>query len=378
MKKIILIGFLGFAASVVMLFEMGRTSAELAADGAASAAPSASPAARAMRRKIAAMPLDEKIGQMLMVAIPDAVLSAHTAEWLRGRHIGGVILLGHNIRTEGQTARLIRDLQEKARGPGNPPLFISADQEGGAVSRFLFLKELTAQKDIVTQDQALDMAEARAEELRALGINVNFSPVLDVAESPKDFIAPRAFSGSSEKVAELATAMIRGYENGGVIAAAKHFPGHGGTPADSHKDLPTVSRNADAAASALLPFREAIKEHVPMVMVGHIKVPEIDHEYPASLSPATINILRSSFGFNGIIITDNLGMGAITRSYSLPDAAVQSIKAGADIALAVRAIADYNKVQDALMSAVRSGDISEISINQSVSRIISLKDRYLK
>ncbi|MFY9462890.1 MAG: glycoside hydrolase family 3 N-terminal domain-containing protein [Candidatus Sungiibacteriota bacterium] len=331
-----------------------------------------------IEKKIAAMSVEEKIGVMMMVAIPGTSLTPETTAWLRTHYIGGVILLGSNVRTESQVAELILDLQDKARLPDAPPLFIAVDQEGGAVSRFRFLKELTAQNDMADVARAAAVARVRGGELKALGININFSPVLDIASSAQDFITSRAFRGVATQVAALGAAMIRGYGEGGIIAVAKHFPGHGGTRVDSHKNLPTVSRNASRTRDALRPFREAVKVNIPMVMVGHIKIPEIDSTYPSSLSPAAMQILRSDIGFNGIIITDDLGMGAITRSFSLTDAAVQSVRAGADIVLVVRAIADYNKIYAALMSAVRSGDISESQINQSVSRILLLKEKYLK
>lgn len=378
MKSIALICFLALAASVVMLFETGRTSALLDADGAAFTAPSTNPAAIALRKKIATMSTDEKIGQIMMVAIPDATLSDATAAWLRDHHIGGIILLGQNILTEEQTKILIRDLQGRARNPSDPPLFIAVDQEGGAVSRFLFLKELTGQREIIDSTRATAVAAARGAELHALGVNINFSPVLDVASSSADFIYSRAFRGDAVQVAALGTAMIRGYEKSGIIAVAKHFPGHGGTAIDSHKNLPTVSRNASRARDALLPFRSAVKENAPIVMMGHIKVPEIDDKYPASLSPAAINILRSDLGFRGIVITDDLGMGAITKQYALSDAIVQSVRAGADIALVVRNFRDYDTMYEALKNAAGNRDISEAHLNQSVARILLLKQKFLK
>lgn len=378
MQRIALVYFLALAASIAMLFNLGRTGVELAADSAAVAALSADPSALALRRKVTAMSTEEKIGQMMMVVIPDATLSDATAAWLRGHHIGGIVLLGRNIRTEKQIKAFIRDVQKKARDSSNPPLFIAADQEGGVVSRFLFLKEMTAQKDMATPSQAFGVGQARAEELRALGVNINFSPVLDVASTSADFIYSRAFTGNAAAVGVLGSAMIRGYEKGGVIAVAKHFPGHGGTAVDSHKNLPTVSRNSSRARDALLPFRAAVKENVPMTMMGHIKIPEIDIEYPASLSPAAMTILRSGIGFNGVIITDDLGMGAIARSHSLPDAVVRSVKAGADIALGVRNFHDYDMVYEAIKNAVGRGDISEARLNQSVTRILVLKERYLE
>lgn len=379
MKKIVLMCVLSIAASAVMLFELGRTSAELAADSAALAALSVDSHALALRKKISAMTANEKIGQMIMVAIPDATLSYTTVAWLRTHHIGGVVLLGRNVSTSEQTVALIRDLQARARDPDDPPLFIAADQEGGVVSRFRFLKELTAQRDIVTPDEAFRKSQARAEELRALGVNVNFSPVLDVASSSADFIFGRAFRGNAEVVGILGGALIRGYKEGGVIAAAKHFPGHGGTAIDSHRSLPVLAFTDEEWRAHLAPFAAAIKENAAMIMAGHLKIAGRDDEYPASISQKIISgVLRGELGYRGVVITDDLGMSAITKHYSLPDAAVQSVKAGADIVLVVRTIADYDKIYAALLDAVQRRDIPESRINQSVSRIILLKEKFLK
>ncbi len=273
---------------------------------------------------------------------------------------------------------MIRDLQEKARDPTEPPFFIAADQEGNPVSRFLFLTALTGQRAIGDEARAFAIAQKRGEELRGLGVNINFAPVLDVASSSADFIFKRAFQGDAAHIAALGAAMVRGYEEAGIIAVAKHFPGHGGTSVDSHKNLPIVSRNADASASALLPFRAAVKDNVPMVMAGHIKVPEIDALYPASLSSPAIAMVRSGLGFHGVIITDDMGMGAIRRSYPLPDASVRAVEAGADIVLVVRSFQDYDTIYQAFKVAIVGGAISEKRINQSVGRILSLKEKYLK
>lgn len=363
-------------ASLVLIMTSDLASREF--DAAAQAAASLlldSPHVR-LEKKVAAMSIEEKIGQMMMVAIPGTIFAPEIGAWIREHHIGGVILLGNNVRTKMQVTQLISDIQRDARTSNDPLLFIAVDQEGGKVSRFLFLDELTGQQDITNADQAFAVARTRGKELKKMGVNINFSPVLDVASSSQDFISSRAFKGDDTQVADFGTAMLRGYREAGIISTAKHFPGHGSTSVDSHKKLPTVSRNAKDMELAFVPFRKVIEENVPIVMAGHIKVPLIDLEHPASLSPRAVNILRNEMKYRGIIITDDLGMGAITTSYTVSEAAVRSIQAGVDIVLAVRNIADYNKIYEALRDAVRRGDISEYRINQSVMRILFLKEKF--
>ncbi|TSC77747.1 MAG: beta-N-acetylhexosaminidase [Parcubacteria group bacterium Gr01-1014_33] len=329
------------------------------------------------QEKIAALSSEEKIGQMLMVAIPEGPLSDETAEWLRIHHIGGIILLGGNVKSEAQVRELIADLQKTARNPGDPPLFIAGDQEGGRVSRFHFLNELTPQRSVRDEYQAFLVGKARGTELRGLGVNVNFSPVLDVSEEPGEFMYARTFAGDSEQVTKLGIAMVRGYQKSGMVAVAKHFPGHGETPVDSHRTLPMLNRNDRAWEDHVLPFRTVIREGVEMIMVGHLKFPHIDPLYPASLSPFFVDeVLREELKYRGVIITDDLAMGAVADSFTLSDAAVQAVRAGADIVLAVKDRQDYNAVYTGLVRAVEQGEISQERINKSVIRILALKGKF--
>lgn len=375
--KLLLVAAIALFASLILIEASHRVNYELDAAAQATASLSLNPPHVRLEKKVAAMSIEEKVGQMMIIAIPGMTLASTTAAWLRDHHIGGIILLGNNVSTKAQIIQLISDFQHNARMPTDPPLFIAADQEGGKVSRFLFLDELTKQQDIKNEDQALAVGRARGRELKEMGVNINFSPVLDIASSSRDFISSRTFQGSEAHVASLGTAMLRGYQEAGIMGTAKHFPGHGGTSVDSHKKLPTVNRNARDLELAFLPFRAAIQKNVSMIMVGHINIPHIDPDYPASLSPSAIGILRDTMHYHGVIITDDLGMGAITTSYAVPDAAVRSIQAGVDIVLVVRNIADYNNVYEALQDSVKRGDISEIRINQSVMRILLLKERFL-
>lgn len=375
--KLFFIAGIAILASLVLLSASNLASNEFEAAASAAASLSLNPPHVRLEKKIAAMSVEEKIGQMMMVAIPGTTIASTTAAWLRNHHIGGIILLGNNVSTKAQVIKLISDFQHNARMPHDPLFFIATDQEGGRVSRFLFLDELTKQQDITNADQALAVGRTRGRELKEMGVNINFSPVLDIASSSKDFISNRTFQGSEMQVASFGAAMLGGYQETGIIGTAKHFPGHGGTRVDSHKKLPIVNRDTKDLESAFLPFRAAIQKNVSMIMVGHIKIPQIDPEYPASLSPSAIGILRDTMHYRGIIITDDLGMGAITASYAVPDAAVRSIQAGADIVLVVRNMMDYNTIYEALRDSVRRGDISEMRINQSVMRILLLKEKFL-
>ncbi len=328
-------------------------------------------------RKISELSIEQKIGQMMMVSIPGSSLSTTTGQWLRERHIGGVILLGKNVVSAEQTKKLIRQLQDNAAQAGDPLLLIGVDQEGGIVSRFRFLHELTAQRDILDTETAFRVGLSRGKELRELGVNVNFSPVLDVTSSSRDFIFSRTFRGNAEQVALLGEAMIRGYKQAGIISVAKHFPGHGGTAVDSHKDLPVKNSTYAGLVNELQPFRQAVLAGVPMVMPGHIKFPRIDKQYPASFSPIIIRkMLRGDLGYQGVVITDDLGMGAIMRTYDLAGAGLRAVKAGDDIVLAVRSLPEYDKIYMRLISAVRRGEITEQRFDESVWRIMLLKEKF--
>ena len=329
-----------------------------------------------VKRQITAMSTEEKIGQMMMVSIPGTTLTTATAAWLKEHHIGGVVLLASNVITATQTRTLIHDLQTQARLPSDPFLFIAVDQEGGIVSRFPFLAQLTEQKDIKDKDEAERVAYERGKELRDLGVNINFSPVLDIPQSSKDFIANRSFSGDAKTVASKGNGMLQGYAQAGIIATPKHFPGHGGTLIDSHKNLPILNDQIQSWQDRTLPFREAIAQGAALIMVGHLLASSVDAEYPATLSSRIMtDILRKDMGYLGVIITDDLAMGAITQSHTLPDAALRATNAGADILLMMQHTPAHTTVFDALIHAIDTGGISPQQLNQHLIRILLLKKK---
>ena len=215
-----------------------------------------------------------------------------------------------------------------------------------------------------------------AVELAAVGVNLNFAPVMDVNNNPRNpVIDRRSFGESPELVSRLGVPYIRGLQRNGVLATAKHFPGHGDTTVDSHFDLPTVNHDLDRIhALELQPFRAAIDADVAAIMTAHIVYPAFDPDRPATLSPTILtNLLREELGFDGLLITDDMEMKAIDDRYQSGEAAVMAIEAGADIVMVLWTPTKQNEVFDALLSAVNSGRISQARLDQSVERILKSK-----
>jgi beta-N-acetylhexosaminidase len=276
-------------------------------------------------------------GQLLMVGIPGPRMDQVARELVRDLQVGGVILFAHNIEDPEQVWELTRDLQREAVAATGRPLLMAVDQEGGRVQR---LKEsftiIPPARELGTKKSPKEVARlARhvARELSLVGINVNLAPVLDVPRSPRCPLWDRAYSKDPAQVACYGLAAIKGYMSGGVIPVAKHFPGLGDTGVDSHEVLP-LAQSGDAERLAdLLPFQQVVAAGVPMVMTAHLQVPEWD-ERPATLSPVALqDWLRGRLGFKGVIITDDLEMGAITTSLPAARGAKEALVAGADLLL---------------------------------------------
>lgn len=318
--------------------------------------------------KIALMPLEEKVGQMLIVGFDGMTADAHIMDMIARYHIGGINLLRRNVKDAEQVRALSRELQSLSK----MPLFIAADQEGGDVVRFSFLEELSPQTAIETEAQAEALAERRAAELSALGITMNFSPVADYVADPDAYLYSRTFGAGAEATGRLGGAMVRGYVRGGVVPVVKHFPGYGSVALDPHRNGVGREDGMAAIEESMAPFA-AIIAHYPegAVMTAHISVPEVDVR-PATLSPVFLTeILRGRFGFRGVIITDDMEM--VSAGASASDASLEAVKAGADMIISTYTpgvqIAIYNR----LLAAVRAGEISEARIDESVSRILRLK-----
>ena len=340
-----------------------------------------------VKTKLDAMTVEQKVGQIMIGYFNGPVLSPELADKIQNMHMGGVILYGvtGNIESTRQVVKLTGDIQKTAVDAGEIPLFISIDQEGGRVTRitngmtvFPGNMSLGAAGDAKLASQA---AAVMARELKILGINLNFAPDIDVNSNPDNpIIGTRSFGSSPAEVARLGIAVIDAYNEEGIISTAKHFPGHGDTSVDSHLGLPIVNRSLQQLNTVeLAPFR-AVASKVPVIMTAHIVLPAIDSEHPATLSPKALEMLREDVGFEGLIITDSLGMGAIAKNWSLEEAAIQAFLAGADILLygadRESKVEDQVVVYEALVQAVNDGRISSARLDDSVRRILATKRQF--
>lgn len=331
---------------------------------------------------LAQLTLEQKLGQMQMVGLPGPVVDARTRERVVRMGVGGVILLERNTTGSQQVHDLAQALQHLALGEGpGLPLFVGWNHEGGpVVRRHSGLTLFPSAMAVGTLDQpetAFAIGEAVAAEMRSVGVNMNFAPVLDVNNEPANpVIGLRAYGDEPERVARQGEATIRGQHQGGVIGVAKHFPGHGNVTVDSHFALPVLTSTLPSLwQTELLPFQIAVAAGVPAMMTAHIRLPNVDPAgWPASLSPTIVTtLLRQQLGYDGVIMTDELGMDAIENNYSLDQAAVQAVLAGNDLLLTVDTENSPEVVHNALLQAVANGQLSEGRIDASVRRLIRLK-----
>lgn len=328
------------------------------------------------------MSLDEKIGQMIFAGISGTSANQKTKELIHKYKIGGIILYAENIETSKQTLQLLNQL--KMENEDNPqPLLLGIDQEGGDVSRLpKEIIHIPTNQEIGARNNSqfsYEIGTLLGKELNAFGFNLNFAPVLDVNSNPNNpVIGDRSFSNDTDVVSKLGIKTMKGIQSQNVISVIKHFPGHGDTSVDSHLNLPVVNKSLEQLDELeLLPFKEAIDNGADAVMIAHLLLPKIDGKFPSSMSKKVItDILREQLAFDGVVISDDMTMNAITNNYDMKEAAVESVKAGSDIILVAH---DYNKIiatVDTLKQAVIKGEISEDRINESVRRIIGLKNKY--
>ncbi|MGD6959694.1 beta-N-acetylhexosaminidase [Rossellomorea aquimaris] len=331
---------------------------------------------------LSTMSLDEKIGQMIIAGVNGTQDGENTKTLIQQHKVGGFIFFSDNLSGPRQTVQFLNYM--KKDNVNNPlPLLLSVDQEGGKVTRlpgglvnFPTNKKIGALND---PDVSFEVGTILGKELKEYGFNLDFAPVLDVNSNPNNpVIGDRSFSDHPDIVSELGIQTMRGIQSEGILSTIKHFPGHGDTSVDSHLELPVVNKSIQELESLeLIPFKEAINNGADLVMVAHILLPKIDDTYPSSLSKNVItDLLRKKLNYNGVVITDDMTMKAITNNYGMGQATVQSVKAGSDLILIAH---DYNKALaaiDALKKAVQNGEISEGRIDASVSRIIELKQAY--
>lgn len=324
------------------------------------------------------MSLEEKIGQMFIVGFTGNTLSSNIEDLIKNKNIGGVILYHYNIDTAEQTTSLISSLQKLSKESGSDiPLFISVDQEGGVVSRIKFdnTYELTGQPDIETAKQAYAIGKSRGEELSELGVNMNFSPVLDFAEEEDSFLYNRVFRGNREFISELASRMVDGYSDSNIIAVVKHFPGHPDNTSDSHNGVPVVDCTYDELSSFLSQFINIISNsNLRAIMTAHVLYPNIDADNPATVSRTILtDHLKRDLKYKGIIITDDLEMKSISDVLTPAESAVKAVIAGNDILMFSSTYDSQIEAYDALLIAVQNGQIEEERIDESVIKLLRVK-----
>lgn len=333
------------------------------------------------------MSLQQKIGQLMMIGFDGTTVEPELRQMITEYHIGGVILFARNIESPQQAAALTNALQQIAIESGHPGLFISIDQEGGRVARLTEDKGFTefpsAMALAATGDSqnAYRAAAAMAAEMRAVGININFAPVLDVNNNPANpIIGIRSFSADPRLVTEYGLAFARGLEDHHVLAFGKHFPGHGDTSTDSHLTLPLVPHDrARLEAIELMPFRAFIQAKLAGIMTAHVTFPAIDAtpRLPATLSrPVLTGLLRQELGYDGLIVTDSLEMGALAEIGYPPEAAAPlALAAGADLLLFNRDHDMHRRAFANLMQAVQDGSIPLDQVDASLQRVLQAKAR---
>ncbi len=335
-----------------------------------------------IKEQIKEMSIEEKIGQIVVVGLEGYTLDDNSRKMIEEYLVGGIIIFGKNVESSDQLLTLINSIKE-ANSKNSIPLFISVDEEGGRVSRMpKEIKKLPTSGKIGqlnNKELSYDIGTVLAEELKMFGFNMDYAPVLDINSNPKNpVIGDRAFGADSKIVSDLGIQTMKGIQSEGVISVVKHFPGHGDTSVDSHIGLPTIEHNLERLKDfELVPFKAAIENGADAVMVAHILLNEIDPDYPSSLSKAIItDILRKDLGFNGVVISDDMTMGAIVENYKIGDAAVKAIDAGSDIVLVAHGFENGLAVINSIKEALTNGTMSEERLNESVYRILNLKQKY--
>lgn len=332
---------------------------------------------------ISEMTLEEKVAGLFVVT-PEAITGVDTAvkagdgtkTALEEYPVGGLIYFKKNIESESQLKEMIANSINYSKRP----LFIAVDEEGGSVSRLadaLKLENVGPMADIGSTGDSANSYQAMQKVgtyLTEYGFNLDFAPVADVLTNEKNTsIGDRSFGNDPAAVATMVTSAVNGLEEAGVTACVKHFPGLGAASEDTHKEVATVDKSLEELKETeLVPFQTAIDGGAKMIMVGHISLPQIvSDNKPASMSKEIISdLLRSQMGFNGVVITDAMNMGAITEYYGADEAAIMALKAGADMVLMPE---DFKLAYEGVLAAVKDGTISEDRINDSLTRVYRIK-----
>ena len=347
----------------------------------------------AVDERIGAMTLEQKVAQLFIVT-PEALVEGvsqvtqagdMTREGVTAHPVGGIVYFAQNLLDPEQTTTMLANVKQFYADAGNVAPFIAVDEEGGTVVRVADNEAFGAQDvgDASALGSASDTeaakraAEQIADYLMPLGFNLDFAPVADVVDPLRsDTMGLRSFSSDAAVAADMVRAEVEGFRDKKMLCCAKHFPGIGAAAGDSHEGAITIeATNEELETVDLVPFRAAIEAGVPMIMVGHVSLPNIvGDSTPAPLSSAVVQgMLRDSLGYTGIIVTDSLSMGAITDYYTPAEAAVAALKAGCDIPLMPERL---DEAYQGVLSAVQVGELTEERLDESLTRILTAKQEY--
>lgn len=340
-------------------------------------------------RVLDSMTLEEKVNQLFMIT-PEALTGVGTViqagdgtrEALAEHPVGGLIYFAQNLKDTDQTRTMLENTQEYASARSGFPIFLSVDEEGGQVARVgsnpaFGVPEIGNMSEVGAggdTQEAYETGSTIGAYLKDLGFNMDAAPDADVLTNPaNEVVKYRSFGSDPELVSRMAAAELKGLNDQGIIGMYKHFPGHGGTTADSHEGYVYVEENLEELKSgALVPFQDGADNGLRVIMVSHIACPEVTGDNtPATLSRQLVtDLLRQDMGFDGLVITDALNMGAITEQYSSGEAAVAALNAGVDMLLMP---ADFQAAYDGVMAALENGELTEERIDESVRRILEIK-----
>lgn len=347
----------------------------------------------AVDERIGAMTLEQKVAQLFIVT-PEALVEGvsqvtqagdMTREGVTAHPVGGIVYFAQNLLDPEQTTTMLANVKQFYADAGNVAPFIAVDEEGGTVVRVADNEAFGAQDvgDASALGSAGDTeaakraAEQIADYLMPLGFNLDFAPVADVVDPLRsDTMGLRSFSSDAAVAADMVRAEVEGFRDKKMLCCAKHFPGIGAAAGDSHEGAITIeATNEELETVDLVPFRAAIEAGVPMIMVGHVSLPNIvGDSTPAPLSSAVVQgMLRDSLGYTGIIVTDSLSMGAIADYYTPAEAAVAALKAGCDIPLMPERL---DEAYQGVLSAVQVGELTEERLDESLTRILTAKQEY--
>lgn len=323
-----------------------------------------------------------QVGQLAIAGFAGHSIPQDLRLLAREFDLGGIILFARNVEAPEQVAEVAREAGSLAR---ELPLWVSTDQEGGRVARLK--SPFTVWPPMLTLGRSGDakladrFARALAAELRAVGISLDYTPVLDILTNSRNpVIGDRALAERADDVATLGTAIIRALQEEGIAACGKHFPGHGDTSTDSHHELPIVEHPPDRLDRVeLVPFRAAIEADVASIMTAHVLIPALDEERPATLSPHVVDaILKKKLGFRGVVFTDDLDMKAISARYGTAEAVVAAIAAGCDAVLMCGTDPDVKAgALEAVIHAVEDGALPFTRVEDALTRHRRVKERFL-